>query len=144
MSAREDLLQAVAEMFSAYRSPLTYDFDDLPQSGVYDEDPEEAELQTYGSYFVAMPVTIEKADFYQDPGAAADPYARNLARAQAASSLLREIVTTLLQGVSTLEAISGFQRVNFTNGNPIYFAEDSNFVGATATFVIVYEDDYSS
>jgi hypothetical protein len=144
MAVRENLIQAIADLFGAERAPQVYDFDNLPQAGVYDEDTEEAELQVYGSYFISMPITIEKIDFYQDSGAAADPYARNLARAQAGNALHRELITTVLQNVANLGGVTGFRRVHYANGGPVYFTEDSNFVAATATFVIVYEDDYSS
>lgn len=143
MAVREDIVQAITSLFCGQRAPQVYNFDDLPQYGIFDEDTEEAE-QIYSKYRVSMPITIEGIEYFQDPGAGADPDARNFARAEKANELHRYLITTLLQGVSVLEAISGFDRVSYTSGRPVYFTEDSNFVAAEAAFLVVYEDDYSS
>lgn len=143
MAAREELLEIFRGLFvGANRAPQVYDFDDLPQYGIYDEDAEEAELLTYNRYKMSMPVTVEAIDFFQSTGASADPDARNLLRAQKATTLLRTVVSAVL-GSSALANHASLTRIQYASGEPVYFGEESNYVGVSATFVVVYDEDFS-
>lgn len=141
MAAREELLEIFRGLFAgANRAPQIYDFDNLPQYGIYD-DSETPELLTYNNYKISMPVVVEAIDFFQPAGASADPEVRNLLRAQKATSLLRLVVVTVLNSTK-LECAAALDRVVYAGGEVIYFGEESNYVGVAATFTVFYDEEF--
>lgn len=146
MAVREDIINYVTSLFTPVRrAPYTYDptEDDakLPIYGILDDGSEEAE-RVYSSHRVTMPITIEAIDFFQDAGASSDPVVRDKARAVRANALLETIKTTMIAGEDSMP--DGFDALAYTGGQPVYpDSEQSQVVGAAATFSIVYIDDFS-